>query len=91
MDTLLDRLIVPGNSRIGYRVRRHRGDWPADPPPGSPEGTDALVTGAGTGLGTATATGLARLGARVHLLGRRPDRLEHARARIGERVPGAAL
>lgn len=91
VDTLLDRLVLPGNSRIGYRLRSRGKNWPADPPPGSLAGADALVTGAGSGLGTATAAGLARLGARVHLLGRHLDRLEHARAGIGRQVPGALL
>ncbi len=91
VDSLLDRLVVPGNSRIGYQLRRRGRRWPDDPPPGALDGADALVTGAGSGLGTATAAGLARLGARVHLLGRHAGRLEHARAEIGRRVPGAAL
>ncbi|MGH3876707.1 MAG: SDR family NAD(P)-dependent oxidoreductase [Actinophytocola sp.] len=89
VDTLLDRLVLPGNSRIGYRVRSRRADWPADPPPDALKDADALVTGAGSGLGTATAAGLARLGARVHLLGRHLDRLEQARAQIVGAVPDA--
>ena len=88
MDTVLDRLVV-GNSRIGYAIRRRLGRWPADPAPGSLTGTTALVTGAGSGLGLATATGLANLGARVHLLGRSAERLRFARAEVLGRVPGA--
>ena len=90
VDTLLDRLVL-GNSRVGYEVRRRGKDWPADPPPDALADADVLVTGASAGLGTATASGLARLGARVHLLGRDLDRLERARADIRTQVPGAAL
>jgi NAD(P)-dependent dehydrogenase (short-subunit alcohol dehydrogenase family) len=44
-----------------------------------------LVTGGGTGLGRAIALELARLGASVAVLGRRPDPLEATVAEIGER------
>ena len=33
VDTLLDRTVVPGYTRIGPAVRRHLSTWPADPPP----------------------------------------------------------
>lgn len=90
VDTVLNRLVV-GNSRIGYSIRRRLKRWPADPPPGSLTGTTALVTGAGSGLGLATATGLADLGAEVHLLGRNGDRLRFARAEVLARVRGATV
>lgn len=92
VDTLLDRLIVPGYSRLGYLARH--ASWSgdrADPAPGSLAGRVALVTGASSGLGEATAAGLARLGAAVHLLVRNADRGEQARSRIRELVPGAEL
>lgn len=89
MDTALDRSVVFGNSRLGYLVRRRLRDWPADP--SRMDGTSALVTGATAGLGLATATGLARLGATVHLLGRQLDRLEQARKTIVDEVPDATL
>ncbi|MGO4257013.1 SDR family NAD(P)-dependent oxidoreductase [Marmoricola sp. RAF53] len=84
LDRLLDRSIVGGYTNIGYALRR--GHWPADPAEGALAGRRALVTGAGSGLGEATALGLARLGATVHLLGRDPDRVRPAMARITDRL-----
>jgi dehydrogenase/reductase SDR family protein 12 len=87
-DTALDKLVVPGYSALGPAVRRLW--WAPDAAElvGRPE---VLVTGAGSGLGLATATGLARLGARVHLVGRSTERLEQAVTAVRARVPGAAL
>ena len=88
VDELLDVLVVPGYSSIGPRLRRHW--WPADPKPfdGHP---DIVVTGGGSGLGEAAALGLARLGARVHLVGRKASRLHAAAERIIAAVPGAQV
>ena len=57
----------------------------------SMDGTLALVTGAGGGLGTAVATGLAREGARVVVVGRSTARAEEAMNRILRLAPGALL
>lgn len=46
-------------------------------------GRQALVTGAGSGIGAAVARALAGEGARVGLIGRRPDALEEVAAGIG--------
>src|ERR1700757_5429532 len=45
-------------------------------------GSAALVTGAGSGIGAAIATGLARAGAAVVLVGRRAGRLQEVSGRI---------
>lgn len=92
LDTLLDRTIVPGYSKLGYLARH--ASWSgdrADPAPGSLVGRVALVTGASSGLGEATAAGLARLGASVHLLVRNADKGQQSRARIQALVPDAVL
>jgi len=43
----------------------------------------ALITGGGSGIGLATAAELARLGARIAICGRTPEKLEAARAELG--------
>ncbi len=87
-DKVLDVLVVPGYSRIGPRLRRRW--WPADAAPFD-RPRHVLVTGAGSGLGEATALGLARLGATVHMVGRKADRLAAAAERIRTQLPSATL
>ncbi len=88
VDTTLDKLVVPGYSRIGPFVRRAW--WPADPPRFD-RPVDIVVTGASSGLGKATAARLAGLGARVHLVGRSLSRLGDAVAEIRVRESRADL
>ncbi|BBG03176.1 hypothetical protein PSA01_08210 [Pseudonocardia saturnea] len=89
LDTVLDRAVVPGYSRIGYLLRRRGWTGPrADPARGALIGRTALVTGAGGGLGEAVATGLVRLGATVHLLVRSAEKGRAAQDRILAAVPG---
>ncbi|MCD9198456.1 SDR family NAD(P)-dependent oxidoreductase [Aeromicrobium wangtongii] len=89
VDTLLDKSLVLGYSSIGPAVRRRW--WPADPEPGSLVGRHVVVTGGSSGLGRAAATGIARLGATVHLVGRGADRLRESAALIRSDVPDARL
>ncbi len=92
LDTVLDRTIAPGYSRLGYLLRSP--SWTgelADPAPDALTGRVALVTGASAGLGTATVAGLARLGATVHLVVRDAGRGERARAAVAATIPGADL
>lgn len=71
LDLLLDKFIV-GYTALGYR-------WRALPAIDTDlSGRVALVTGATSGLGLSTARALARLGARVTLVGRKPDKTRSA-------------
>ncbi|MBT8040018.1 MAG: SDR family NAD(P)-dependent oxidoreductase [Xanthomonadales bacterium] len=77
-NSLMDRLILPGAAgftRFGYAWRK-RG-WTADN--FSMEGRTVIVTGATSGLGLSAARSLAKLGARVVLVGRNPEKGERAR------------
>ena len=73
LDTVLDRSVVLGYSRIGSALRQRW--WPADPGPGALAGKRVLVTGATSGIGEAMARSFADLGATVHVLGRNADKL----------------
>jgi NAD(P)-dependent dehydrogenase (short-subunit alcohol dehydrogenase family) len=84
LDTLLDRSVAPGYTRLGYAFRR--GGWDQDDLDVSMAGKTVLVTGATAGLGLAAAEGFARLGARVYMLGRDTERGERARAEVARRT-----
>jgi len=85
LDWLMDKSLLLGYTKIGPVVRRHW--WPPDVLPGALAGEHVLVTGASGVLGLAAAVGIARLGATVHLVGRRHDRLVTARAAALHQVP----
>ncbi|MGW7684358.1 SDR family NAD(P)-dependent oxidoreductase [Kribbella sp. NPDC054772] len=90
LDTLLDRAVVPGYTKLGYAIRSRT--WPKnDPSPDSLTGKTAIVTGARTGLGKATAAGLARLGATVHLAVRNAEKAAPALADLQREVPDATF
>ncbi len=87
LDAVLDRLVVPGYSRLGPALR-HRW-WPADPAPGSMAGKRVLVSGATSGIGEAMARAFLELGATVHVLGRNRAKTETLVARLRADHPGA--
>lgn len=91
LDTVLDRTVVPGYTRIGPAVRRHLPTWPADPPPDALAGARVLVTGASSGLGIATTEGLAALGAEVVLVVRDTDKAARVVRQVQGRNPLARL
>lgn len=81
LTAMLDYLVLPGMlrfTRLGYRLRK-----PFFAPLAvSMHGRAVVITGATSGLGRAAAESLARLGARVILVGRDRERTEHARDAI---------
>ena len=90
LDTVLDRTVVPGYTRIGYRLRRVA--WEDDDPaPDALRGKVVVVTGASSGLGKAAAVSLARLGASVHVVVRDLAKGRDAVSEIRGEVPGAEV
>ncbi len=70
VDRLIDRLVVPGFSRLGYMIRGIEQDH------SRVDGRTMVVTGATAGLGEWTARRLAELGATVVAVGRSLQKLE---------------
>src|SRR3978361_1648794 len=89
VDTLMDRTVAPGFTRIGPAVRSRLPGWPEDPSPGALAGRTAAGTGWASGLGLATAEGFARLGATVRLVVRDQEKGAAVRAQLEAAVPGA--
>ncbi|WP_406830489.1 SDR family NAD(P)-dependent oxidoreductase [Pedococcus sp. KACC 23699] len=89
LDWAMDKSLVLGYTRLGPRLRRSW--WPADPRPACLAGRHVLVTGASGGLGLAAAQQIAALGATVHLLGRKAERLESARTELLAAEPSARV
>jgi dehydrogenase/reductase SDR family protein 12 len=83
LDTLLDRTVIGGYGAPGLALRRRLPTWPEDA--GRMDGKVVVVTGATAGLGLAAAEAFAALGARVHVVGRDPQRVE----RVVAGIPGA--
>jgi len=86
LDTILDRTVIAGYTRAGYRIRRSL--WNPDETQ-SMDGEVVLLTGGTSGLGLAAAEGFARLGATIWLPARSQQRSERARAQIVARSPGS--
>ena len=86
-DRALDAAVLPGYSRLGYRLRGL--NW-ADAVAANLEGQTVLVTGGNSGIGEAACEGLLAAGADVHLLGRDEHRVAGAVSRIRSRLPDAS-
>ena len=91
IDTVLDRTVAPGYTKIGPAIRRHLSTWPADPEPDAMKGKVVAVTGATSGLGLATTEALARLGAEVVMVVRDTDKGARLLRELGDRLPLAEL
>jgi dehydrogenase/reductase SDR family member 12 len=79
LDAVLEASVIGSFSRVGPALRRRSAHWEE---PMAAQGRVIVVTGATSGLGLAAATELARLGARVCIVGRDRWRTEDARRRI---------
>lgn len=86
LDTILDRTVIAGYTRAGYRIRRSL--WNPNETQ-SMDGKVVLLTGGTSGLGLAAAEGFARLGATIWLPARSEQRGERARAQIVAQSPGS--
>lgn len=82
VDTVLDRGVALGYSRVGIAVRRRLPGWPADLAPGALAGKRVAVTGATSGLGEQTVADLAGLGADVAMIVRDRARAEQYADRL---------
>ena len=75
----MNPLSITGFTNLGYRLHARA----FEPITTDLTGRTMVVTGATGGLGLAAAAGLARLGARVLIVGRSPEKLNAAAAEIG--------
>jgi len=80
-DDVLEMLVLPSFSRIGYDLRRRMFGWQRLDRV-SLEGRTVLVTGPTSGLGRTAVSEFAAMGARVLLVGRDPDRLDRTRTEL---------
>lgn len=83
LDRALDLTVVPSYTRLGYHLR---GLTSESAVAGDLTGRVALVTGASSGIGRAASEGLARAGARVHMLVRDRERGESSLAQVAQRL-----
>lgn len=90
LDDILELLIVPSFTRFGYLARQRLFDWePAES--WSMIGRTVVLTGPTSGLGREVAGSFARMGARIVLVGRDPDKLERTADELRDLSPSVAL
>lgn len=90
LDDLLEVLVVPSFTRLGYLARRRLFDWePTDS--WSLAGRTVVLTGPTSGLGREAAGSLARMGARLVLVGRDADRLQRTADELQSEARSPAL
>ncbi len=87
IDQALDWLVLPGFSKVGYKVRERL--LPREPV--DLTGRSVMITGANSGIGEAACVDLARLGAKVHIVVRNRERGERALERIARSSRSSAL
>jgi NAD(P)-dependent dehydrogenase (short-subunit alcohol dehydrogenase family) len=87
VDDVLDALVVPGYTRVGFDVRRRLGSW-HELDEQALAGRVVVVTGATSGLGRAGVDRLARLGASVVAVGRWAETAAAVAAELREAGPG---
>ena len=73
-DSVMEAVIAPSWSNIGYAVRKRTEEWDARPIPRI-DGHVVVLTGFTSGIGLAAAGRLGELGATLHLVGRNPSRV----------------
>ena len=81
VDNALEVTVVGSFTRLGLRARRHLFAWDREPGVDI-SGRVMVVTGATSGLGLETARELAQRGARVHIVGRNPEKTKAAAAEL---------
>ena len=72
-DALMEAVIAPSWSGLGYSARRHLEGWDNQAPVPM-DGRVVVLTGFTSGIGLAAATRFGELGATLHLVGRDPGR-----------------
>lgn len=72
-DALMEAVIAPSWSGLGYSARRHLEGWDNQVPVPM-DGRVVVLTGFTSGIGLAAATRFGELGATLHLVGRDPSR-----------------
>jgi NAD(P)-dependent dehydrogenase (short-subunit alcohol dehydrogenase family) len=89
-DELLELLVVPSFTRTGYAIRRRLFAW-EDPSAWSLAGRTVVLTGPTSGLGREAAESMARMDARLVLVGRDPTRLDAVRDELVATTGNAAI